>query len=81
MRTVSVAIFAFCLAFALQPASAAEHEFRYKAPEAQSVSLKGEFNGWKGVAMTKESERRVPEKNGVASKHLTFIVAMCATSF
>jgi AMP-activated protein kinase-like protein len=35
---------------------AAEHEFRYKAPDAQSVSLMGEFSGWKAVPMTKGSD-------------------------
>ena len=34
-------------------AIAAEHEFRYKAPDAKSVELMGEWNGWKSVAMTK----------------------------
>ncbi len=32
---------------------AAEHEFRYKAPEATSVELMCEHNGWKAVSMTK----------------------------
>ena len=34
-------------------AFAGEHEFKYKAPDAQSVELMCENNGWKGVAMTK----------------------------
>jgi 1,4-alpha-glucan branching enzyme len=34
-------------------AFADEHEFRYKAPDATSVELMCEFNGWKGVPMTK----------------------------
>lgn len=34
-------------------AAAEEHEFKYKAPDATSVELMCEFNGWKGVAMTK----------------------------
>jgi hypothetical protein len=44
-----------CLALVLiQPAAlAGEHEFKYKAPDAQSVELMCEFNGWKGVPMTK----------------------------
>jgi 1,4-alpha-glucan branching enzyme len=34
-------------------AFADEHEFRYNAPDATSVELMCEFNGWKGVQMTK----------------------------
>jgi 1,4-alpha-glucan branching enzyme len=34
-------------------ANAEDHEFRYKAPDATSVELMCEFNGWKSVAMTK----------------------------
>jgi hypothetical protein len=56
MRLVIAAVSIFCLAVAIRAASAAEHEFRYKAPDAQSVSLMSEFNNWKGVAMTKESD-------------------------
>lgn len=56
MRIVTVAISTFCLTLAIRAASASEHEFRYKAPDAQSVSLMGEFNNWKGVAMAKESD-------------------------
>src|SRR6267142_863647 len=37
-------------------AVAAEHEFRYKAPDAQSVELMSAFNGWKAVPMTKSSD-------------------------
>lgn len=37
-------------------ADAAEHEFRYKRPDADSVSVMGEFNGWKAVPMTKGSD-------------------------
>ena len=37
-------------------AAAAEHEFRYRAPDAQSVQLMGEFNGWKGISMTRGSD-------------------------
>jgi hypothetical protein len=55
VRTV-FAISTFCLALVIRAASASEHEFRYKAPDAQSVSLMGEFNNWKGAAMTKESD-------------------------
>src|SRR4051794_23123514 len=56
MRVAAAVILIFCFAVALEPASAAEHEFRYKSPEAQSVSLMGEFNSWKGASMTKESD-------------------------
>ncbi len=34
-------------------ALADEHEFRFKAPDAKSVELMCEFNGWKSVPMTK----------------------------
>src|SRR5437016_4666458 len=34
-------------------ASAGEHEFRFKAPDAKSVELMGEWNGWKAIPMTK----------------------------
>src|SRR6266576_1669351 len=33
--------------------SAEDHEFKYKAPDATSVELMCENNGWKGVPMTK----------------------------
>ncbi|HEX8279986.1 MAG TPA: isoamylase early set domain-containing protein, partial [Chthoniobacterales bacterium] len=36
--------------------SAAEHEFRYKRDDAQSVSVMSDFNGWKAVPMTKGSD-------------------------
>ena len=35
---------------------AADHEFRYQAPDANSVDLMGKFNGWKAVPMTKGSD-------------------------
>ena len=38
---------------ALQSASAEDHEFKYKAADAKSVELMCDFNGWKGVALTK----------------------------
>lgn len=49
---------AFCvvLIWSQRSAWAGEHEFRYKAPSASSVELMCEFNGWKGVAMTKGDE-------------------------
>lgn len=34
-------------------ATAGEHEFRYKAPDAKSVELMGEWNDWKAIPMTK----------------------------
>jgi 1,4-alpha-glucan branching enzyme len=37
-------------------AAAAEHEFRYKAPDAKSVELMSEHNGWKSVPMTKDDD-------------------------
>src|SRR5437868_6761009 len=48
-------IFVCCVAFILirGTATAGEHEFRYKAPDAKSVVLMCEFNSWKSVQMTK----------------------------
>jgi 1,4-alpha-glucan branching enzyme len=49
-------IFAACVALLLTHSialAADEHEFRYKAPDAKSVDLMCEFNGWKAVPMTK----------------------------
>ena len=37
-------------------ATAGEHEFRYKAPDAKSVELMCEFNDWKSVPMTKGAD-------------------------
>lgn len=37
-------------------ALAEDHEFKYKAPNANSVELMCDFNGWKGVAMTKSDD-------------------------
>lgn len=34
-------------------ATADDHEFRYKAPDAKSVELMGEWNSWKAIPMTK----------------------------
>jgi 1,4-alpha-glucan branching enzyme len=34
-------------------AFADEHEFKYKAPDAKTVELMGEWNGWKSIPMTK----------------------------
>jgi len=41
------------LVLSRQVAHADDHEFRYKAPDAKSVEVMCEFNGWKSVAMTK----------------------------
>jgi 1,4-alpha-glucan branching enzyme len=48
-------ILSCCVAIILMQgrALADEHEFRYKAPDAKSVELMCEFNGWKSVPMTK----------------------------
>ena len=47
-----------CVAVVLSRAiaKADDHEFRYKAPDAKSVELMCEFNGWKSVPMTKGSD-------------------------
>jgi len=44
-----------CLAliFLAATAFADDHEFRYKAPDAKSVELMGEWNDWKSIQMTK----------------------------
>src|SRR3954452_13228779 len=34
-------------------ASADEHEFKYKAPDAKTVELMGEWADWKAIPMTK----------------------------
>src|ERR1700759_1266442 len=49
------AIFVCCVVIVLTRgiARADDHEFRYKAPDAKSVELMGEWNGWKAVQMTK----------------------------
>jgi 1,4-alpha-glucan branching enzyme len=48
-------IFICCVAVILtsEIALAGDHEFRYKAPDAKSVELMGEWNGWKSIPMTK----------------------------
>src|SRR5947207_3274337 len=56
MRTkIWLTILIGCVAMMLMRSSvkADEHEFRYKAPDASSVELMGEWNGWKAVPMTK----------------------------
>jgi 1,4-alpha-glucan branching enzyme len=49
------AILVGCVAMILTrgTAMADDHEFKYKAPDATSVELMCENNGWKGVPMTK----------------------------
>ena len=44
-----------CVAVMLTRVSALadEYEFKFKAPDASSVELMCEFNGWKGVQMSK----------------------------
>ena len=44
-----------CVAIMLMQgtAKAEDHEFKYKAPDATSVELMCEHNGWKGVQMSK----------------------------
>jgi len=41
--------------FVEQLAAAGQHEFRFAKPGTQSVSLMGEFNGWKGQPMIRQS--------------------------
>ena len=50
------AVFLFVLFLLARSAAAAEHEFRYKRADAQSVAVMSEFNGWKAVPMTKGSD-------------------------
>ena len=50
---LSVLICSLAIILTQGSASAAEHEFRYKAPNAKTVDLMCEFNGWKAVPMTK----------------------------
>ncbi len=51
-------ILSCCVAIILTQriATAGEHEFRYKAPDAKSLELMCEFNGWKSVPMTKSDD-------------------------
>ena len=39
-----------------RPARGAEHQFRYKAPDATKVDLMSDFNGWKAVPMNKGTD-------------------------
>lgn len=49
----AIAVLVLTIGASLQ---AAEHEFRFKKADATSVSVMGEFNGWKGQSMTKSSD-------------------------
>src|SRR5438105_4952892 len=57
-RTACAAILLACATTIALTADgeAAEHEFRYKSPDARSVELMSDFNGWKAVPMTKGSD-------------------------
>ena len=77
VRAKNWAAIVFCCATLLSVrdrVDAAEQEFRYKAPDAQSVSLMAEFNGWKAVPMTKGSD-------GVWSTKCRYLPARRPTSF
>ena len=52
----TILIFCFVVVLPRGNATATEHEFRYKNPDAKSVELMSEFNGWKGVSMTKGND-------------------------
>ena len=49
----TIVVCAAAILFSAGTARADEHEFKYKAPDAQSVELMCESNGWKSVPMTK----------------------------
>jgi 1,4-alpha-glucan branching enzyme len=51
-----IVICCVAIIFTRGSAFADEHEFRYKAPDAKSVELMGEWNGWKSIPMTKGSD-------------------------
>jgi 1,4-alpha-glucan branching enzyme len=51
-----------------------DHEFRYKAPDAKTVELMGEWNGWKSVPMTKGD-------NGVLTAKVTLSSVKYAYKF
>jgi 1,4-alpha-glucan branching enzyme len=50
---VTIAICGVTIMLMQRTATAGEHEFRYKAPDAKSVELMGEWNDWKAIPMTK----------------------------
>jgi 1,4-alpha-glucan branching enzyme len=54
-RTIWFAVLLGCAVSLLSQrnARADEHEFKYKAPDAKTVELMCDFNGWKAVPMTK----------------------------
>ena len=54
-KRIWLAVALSCLTIILTQLSAlaGEHEFRYKAPDAKTVDLMCEFNGWKAVPMTR----------------------------
>lgn len=59
MGSRGISVFVLGLVAALlitETAFAAEHEFRFKKPDVQSVAVLGEFNGWKAQPMTKGSD-------------------------
>jgi 1,4-alpha-glucan branching enzyme len=50
-----LAVVVGCVAVLLTRVSAFadDHEFKYKAPDAKTVEVMGEWNGWKSIPMTK----------------------------
>lgn len=51
MRSKTLLAIVLCgaaLVLTQQSALAEEHEFKYKAPDAKTVELMCDFNGWKG---------------------------------
>ena len=50
---ITIAICGAAIVLMRGTASADDHEFHYKAPDAKSVELMGEWNGWKSTQMTK----------------------------
>ena len=55
-RWIEIVVFCFAAAGLHSRVQAADHEFRYRAPDANSVELMADFNGWKAVPMTKGSD-------------------------
>jgi AMP-activated protein kinase-like protein len=56
MRRIPPDLVVFCYLAVAVTAIGANHEFRYKAPEARSVDLMSDANGWKAVPMSKDSD-------------------------
>jgi 1,4-alpha-glucan branching enzyme len=50
---ITIGICGVAILLMQRTAAAGEHEFRYKAPDAKSVELMGEWNDWKAIPMTK----------------------------